>query len=189
LLAAPHGGYAYLVEEWGPHGARCDSNLIEGGHALHSAEYQLGAFTEGIAHYFSTLAFNNHGQTDGDFEYYKKHDDDGPYNYETVDVEQGPTGGVNAYLRSTSGCECGSNCADYGVELDWLRFYWDYRTNSGTKPTHRQIFDHLNTTYDYYSDEFGLTDTESRLQARVQSTFSTRWDDLADYNAADPIAE
>src|SRR5690606_38385641 len=42
-----------------------------GQHALRSQEWSSVAFGEGFAHFLSTLAFNDHTETDGYFRYYK----------------------------------------------------------------------------------------------------------------------
>jgi hypothetical protein len=40
----------------------------------------------------------------------------------------------------------------YSVEMDWMRFYWDYLTNAGApKPTIRDILEHIQFTRDEHA--------------------------------------
>lgn len=170
----------------------CTSDGVPGAHALRSREYQLGAYLEGFAHFLSALAYNDHTQTTGWFRYYK--DWSSWYDFDTVDLEatsSNPAGGANDWLHASSGCQClGGGCSSRGTEIDWLRFFWDYRTNAnpGSKPTHRQIFDHAALTRQTYG-EYSLTNVHDHLEATVQSSHATRWDNHADHNGADPTPE
>lgn len=181
-----------------PSGTACDSAGVPGNHALRSLEFEVGAFVEGVAHFFSTLAYNDHDETDGAFHYYK---DIGAYDFDVVDVEHGPTGGDDNAYANVCGCPASCSYTDgtagavqanqLGTELDWLRAYWDFRTNAGpgTKPTHRQIFDHLNDTYDASGSHYGLTDTHDRLENELPAGLVSRWDEAMDYNGADNTPE
>lgn len=121
-----------------------------GSHAMRSKEYAAGGFIEGFAHYLSALAWNTHTQTDGIFKYYKEvtdaaYDDLEADNWR-VDLDGiggDPLGGVTNWMANACFVSDG-----HSVEMDWLRFYWDYRTNSSTKPTHYQIFQHIQYTRD-----------------------------------------
>lgn len=174
----------------------CDSQLwnVPGGHAMRSQEYQGGAFIEGFAHFMAALAFNDYTEPNAWFKYYK--DTTTPnYTFDTIDVEAAgaaPPGGAVNWLHLAAGCDCDDSfhgCDEYGVEMDWLRFYWDYRENAGVAPTHRQIFEHVVATYGGYADEFGKTDTQDRLEDHVQGTLATRWDSLADFHGTDPSSD
>ncbi len=116
-----------------------------GSHAMRSKEYSVGGFIEGFAHFLSALAWNRHDQTGGIFRYYKNIGDAAYADLEddnwVVDLEgigANPSGGVSKWMQNKCAVDDG-----HAVEMDWLRFYWDYRTNSGTKPTHYQILRHL----------------------------------------------
>ncbi|MFN0244847.1 MAG: hypothetical protein ACKVWV_18335 [Planctomycetota bacterium] len=119
-------------------------------HAMRSKEYAAGGFIEGFAHYLSALAWNTHTQTDGIFKYYKEvtdaaYDDLEADNWR-VDLDGiggDPYGGVTNWMASACFVSDG-----HSVEMDWLRFYWDYRTNSNTKPSHYEIFRHIQYTRD-----------------------------------------
>ncbi|MDC0720355.1 hypothetical protein [Nannocystis bainbridge] len=166
---------------------RCSSAGVVGNHALRSEEWASGAFVEGFAHFISTLAFNQHTEQNGIFKYYKNDSGSGfSYNFDTVDVE-----GSSSWLHSTSGCDCRNGaflCPDRSTELDWLRFFWDFRTNPGgtgdPQPTHADIFamlahvgaNHLN---------YGLTQIFQWLDDAVPSTLQTRFTDYAEHNGVD----
>jgi hypothetical protein len=122
-------------------------------HALTSLEFSSCAAMEGWAHFVGVRAFNDH--QDGDepgaiFQYWGG-------GGLTVDVEQGPVGGVDRYYETM----CGGNqvnSAGRGVELDWLRHWWDYHTDPGPgqKPSLSRMLDEIansvpwvhNDTYD-----------------------------------------
>src|SRR5690606_28107081 len=100
------------------------------------------AFGEGFAHFLSTLAFNDHTETDGYFRYYK---DLSAYSaYDDLEADDWIVDAENPGAASGGwyGAKC-SAAAGTSVEIDWLRHYWDFRTNSGAAPTHFQIFSHL----------------------------------------------
>jgi hypothetical protein len=186
----------YVIE--GPFDPDGDCHSIDtpGAHAFRSLEFERGAFTEGVAHYFSTLAFNYHTQTDGSFKYYK---DTSLYTFDSVDVEGGPSGGLTNYYAN--GCGCPTDCNwdeagdvglvyadEIGTELDWLRAYWDFRTNAGTQPSHWDIFAHLDAA-DAQVGGYGMEDTHDRLEAVLPPGFATRWDVAMDANGADNTPE
>lgn len=177
------------------HHTRCDSAGIPGAHALRSEELSSGAFIEGFAHYMATLTFNSHLSTSAWFKYYKDDTSTGggvTYNFDLVDVEgsgASPAGGVSDWLHSANGCTCtATGCADRGVEMDWLRFLWDFRTDAGTQPTHAQIF---NLTLDAAATHGLLSASliQDWLEAEVPGALASRWDTLADANGADPTPD
>ena len=102
-------------------------------HAMHSREYQSAALTEGFAQFYSTVAWNYETKKTGWFHYYKPNYKNGSVTL--VDVEFGGTGGAHRYLET----QCTDVPDGRGVELDWLRALWDYRTNNGDKPSRYQI--------------------------------------------------
>ena len=189
-------GNPYEVEN--PPGSTCDSTGVPGEHGLRSLEFEGGAFVEGFAHFMSTLAYNDHDESNAAFHYYKSVA--GLYDYDIVDVEHGPDGGDDNHYANGCGCPAGCSYNDsgagavvaneLGTELDWLRAYWDFRTNGpeANRPTHRDIFDHLNATYDAEGG-FGLTDTHDRLVANLPGEFASEWDSAMDFNGADNTPE
>lgn len=173
-----------------------------GDHALRSEEWSSGAMSEGFVHYLSTLAFNSHGSTNAAFRYYKEIDDildgDTPAYADLADdgwivnVE----GGTGSTISGGPTDWYDNNCSftnGTSVELDWLRFFWDYRTNAVTapavRPTHHEIFEHMaftiteypwvkDTAYDQLTAALADTDLG-------QTQHQTRWSTLAAANGID----
>lgn len=113
----------------------------DSGHAIDSLEYQSGAAMEGWAHFVAVRAFNNHLEGDNPgavLQYWRG-------SGFTVDVEQGPTGGVTKYFESMCGGTQVNMATGFGVELDWLRAWWDYHTNPspGSPTSQSQIMDEI----------------------------------------------
>ena len=178
-----------------------------GDHALRSKEYANEAFVEGFAQYLSTLAYNNYAQTDAWFKYYKNiaaGDTDGPAYADLrndnwkVNVEDGffgDWGGPSNWQENMCFWTDGRS------EMDWQRFYWDYRTNTGhccdvpcsaaTPPTHYQIFRHLEYTFDT-PEQWGhstawdqFADTINNHPALGQSSLVSRWNLFSNCNGID----
>ena len=133
-----------------------------GSHAMRSKEYSVGAFVEGFAHFLSALAWNDHAQTGGAFRYYKDVDEPAYADLEAdnwvVDLEgagAAPSGGVSNWMANMCSVHDG-----HSVEMDWLRFYWDYRTDAGSKPSHHQVLDHVRYMRDVHpwADTFSAYD-------------------------------
>jgi len=116
-------------------GASCEWSGA-GAHAMHSMEYAAAGVLEGFPQFYATYVFNSEASTDAHFYYYK----DGT-GVTDVDMEAGPTGGATAFMDTT----CSGTFTGKGCELDWARQFWDYRTNSGTKPSNLAIMYHLRT--------------------------------------------
>ena len=72
--------------------------------------------------------------------------------------------------------------------MDWLRFLWDFRTDSGTKPTHAEIFS-LTGDAEALHGLLSATDIQDWLEDVVPAALLTRWDTLADANGADPTPD
>lgn len=177
--------------------AACAFNGV-GDHALFSQEWNGAAFSEGFAHFLSTLAFNNHAETNGFFRYYKY-----VAAYTTlqsaewiVDVENSgtPAGGwANASCKVNNVLTPGT-----GTEVDWLRHYWDFRTNAATspevKPTHGQLFQTL--VFTHFWLDWGGTDVFDKLTtglglfdigltAAQQAAMVDRWESFGAFNGVD----
>jgi hypothetical protein len=111
-----------------------DCEWIADSHHLHSLESSNAAFEEGWAQFVATASWNSEEETDAFFHYYKDGADE-------VDMENGPLGGVTAYIRNVCDCEgdaLGASCPGdspmkegWGVELDWARAFWDLHTPGG----------------------------------------------------------
>lgn len=159
-------------------------------HAMRSKEYSSGAFVDGFAHFLAALAWNNHNQQNGTFKYYKEIQDpayaDMAANQYRVDLEGiggNPIGGISNWMANMCTVHDG-----HSVEMDWLRFYWDYRTNAGvSKPTHGDILEHVVYTQDNmpWVDVYGAYD---QLQLAIedpqlgQTQLENRWFQLANSN-------
>lgn len=162
-------------------------------HALFSQEWNASAFHEGFPHFLSTLAFNDHNQTTGFFRYYKY-----VPAYETlltegiVDVENSGAAGGWAHAS----CKVNGLLADgTGTQIDWLRHYWDFRTNAATspefKPSHAQLFQallHANAVFPWDGDEVydhltvGLATVDLDLTTTQQAALVDRWEAHAAWN-------
>jgi len=116
-------GDSYLV------GGNCnrtssDSDCSSGGsHGMTSIEWQSCAVNEGFAHFIAADTFNNHAQDDCRFRYWGSN-----HGSRNVDCE-GSSSHVTAWMENM--CESEA-LGGAGVELDWLRQFWDVHTNSGT---------------------------------------------------------
>jgi hypothetical protein len=157
-------------------GAACtySTGVTTNEHSLHSKELASCALSEGFAHFFSTVAFNSHEQTGAHFEYYKE-----GYPSE-VNVENGPNGGVTAFMEN----ECSGSDDGHGVELDWLRMFWDYRTNAGDPPTHVEILEQMDAAHDdpAFDDDTAYFDLHAAADAQG---FGDRLTEMAVHNGAD----
>jgi hypothetical protein len=107
-----------------------------GAHALHSEEHSASALTEGFAQFYATAVWNDTTEQDGAFHYYK--DDYKNGTVQDVDMADGPLGGEDAYLRNVCTGDDAAK-AGHGVELDWARQLWDYRTRPGNAPMNLEI--------------------------------------------------
>lgn len=190
--------HQYNFNSPAPTAACAFSAGLGGGHALFSQEWNASAFFEGFPHFLSALAFNTHSETNGFFRYYKY-----VPAYTTlqsaewiVDVENSgtPAGGF-----AHANCKVnGVLTPGTGTEVDWLRHYWDFRTNAATspevKPTHGQLFMTLVNTqfwtpwvghdvYDKLVAGLGLFDIG--LTATQQAALVDRWETLGAINGID----
>jgi hypothetical protein len=113
-------------------------------HAMVSLEYQGAAANEGMAHFIAATTFNDTAESDCWFAYYKSvdwdHDGDNDGAPLWTDCEysehcdgSGESCGAAGAIAVADhfGNECNSIWVtnNRGVEYDWLRFWWDLRTN------------------------------------------------------------
>ncbi len=192
FLIAHEIGHSVVAHWFGYHpGFGTMYNVNDGGsacewtgyHALHSKEYSSAALAEGFAQYYATYLFNS-ASTSAWFRYYKQEYKSGTVT--TVNMENGPTGGSTAYLDNV----CTGTKAGRGVELDWARQLWDYRTNSGSKPSNYAILRQIKNGLT--SGSWSNTNTWARVSAGVQeydsdygTSFHSRWTDFGEYNGID----
>jgi hypothetical protein len=182
----PHKGSMYSLNTGAP---EC---VFQAGdaHALHSNEWSSSALTEGFAQFYATAVWNDTTETDGVFHYYK--DDYKSGTVQDVDMADGPLGGEDTYLRNVCPGSDASKVG-HGVELDWSRQLWDYRTLPGAAPTNLELLEQyqmaVNPPFFY-----GWSNTNSwqRMLEAIQefddlygTTFLTRWDATDDLNGID----
>lgn len=193
FLVAHELGHA-LVHHWVNYSPSSDYGQNTGGancttpagmhHALHSKEYQSAALTEGFAQFYATAAWNFETETAAWFRYYK--DDYKNGSVTVVNVENGDTGGATAYLET----QCTGTSDGRGVELDWMRALWDYRTNAGDAPSHYEILRQLKngvigglwgdtTAYDAFTA--GVLEYDQQHG----TDFHARWLEMATFNGVD----
>ncbi len=149
------GSPGFYAHSWDHDSADSDCAFVGvGSHAMRSKEYSVGAFGEGFAHFLSTLAWNSSASTSAWFKYYKEVGDPAYADFAAdnwrLDVEGigiSPSGGVSNWMEDMCSVSDG-----YSVEMDWLRFYWDYLTNAGVpKPNIRDILEHVQFTRDEHT--------------------------------------
>jgi hypothetical protein len=159
-------------------------------HALHSDEWSSSALTEGFAQFYATAVWNDTSESDGAFHYYK--DDYKEGTVQDVDMADGPLGGEDAYLRNVCPGSDASKVG-HGVELDWSRQLWDYRTLPGTAPTNLELLEQYRLAVNP-PGFFGWSNTNSwqRMLEAIQefddlhgTTFLTRWDATDELNGID----
>jgi hypothetical protein len=157
-------------------GAACtySTGISTNEHALHSKEYASCALSEGFAHFAAVDAFNDHDQTDGFFHYYKP-------NYPTiVNAQNGATGGSTAFMEAS----CSGTDDGHGVELDWMRAFWNYRTDAGAEPSTAQIMSQIEAAHD--DGSFTPTTAYDRLlETATDDGFGDRLEEIWQEQGAD----
>ena len=153
--------------------SQCPSN---GSHGMSSKEYQGCAFTEGFAHFFSASAWNNFGaDTDCVFRYWAD---------STIDCEGSLTSNwPEAYMETL--CYNTSHTGR-GVELDWLRQFWDVQTD-GTQPNFDDMMEWVQSSWffavppDWEDPYFQLDNVADLLDGAIDSN----WDAAKGTNGID----
>ena len=166
--------YAFAV------GGDCDLSETQCGaptHSFQSKEYQTCAFTEGLANFFAAATWNeSNAPSERDCTY-------GYLNFEGVDCEGNlsPTY-PEAFMETV--CTTTSH-TDRGVEIDWLRQFWDVKTD-GSIPNFGDMMDWLYIAYTLYG--FGYDDPYFELSAAavvVGGTIQSTWESADDVNGID----
>ncbi len=137
-------------------------------HCLQSREYIRAGESEGWAHYFSTVVFNNRSSQDGWFGYYK----DINYAAPATDCTSPPCPIDVTDDKTWMEDQCSDGYADRGVEWDWLAFFWGLWTEDATN---RYTMNQIALVWDEVHD----VDTESNHNELW------RWEDLV--QAADNL--
>lgn len=126
---------------------RCD--FVKAGnhvHCLQSKQTQPFANNEGFAHFYSSNLFNNPSESNCTFVYYKTMKSWNSLLNKFVDKD--PPAGVSCYTPASSSerwlyDQCPDARTNKGVELDWLRFFWEMHN----KTTYAYVFDDINRTF------------------------------------------
>jgi hypothetical protein len=143
-------------------------------HSMRSEEWAGAAASEGWAHFYAADVWNDHGEDNCGFEYYKEvGGDDDP----TVDCESAN----GDFPRERLDADCGGT-SQHGVELDWLRQFWDVHTNSSTvnSPHFTTMSSWLETAGSWSrSDVYTVLDAEAN---DVGGDLNTYWDSVKDFN-------
>jgi hypothetical protein len=151
-------------------------------HDFASREYASTAAVEGFAHYYAASVWNNGGENDCSFYYYKTVDFE-PRDYYWNDpnrhvwvADPNPI-----YSCATSRTFLEGWCYPwdgYGVESDWLTFWWDIQTQMGL------TFGQISDIYDCANahDWTWNTDVYYNLRECVDANIRDEWDYWANEN-------
>ena len=164
-------------------------------HNMVSAEYASAAALEGVAHFIAATTFNKTSESDCWFRYYKNVDWDGDTVSDGIywtDCELddhcdnsgescGPIGSGDHF-----GSECNSSTTDNrGVEYDYLRGFWDLRTDEDVAfPDCMDIWD-TSDPNDWNENDAGSSsdDPAERLRDAADTCgFLSEWDAVDNYN-------
>lgn len=134
-------------------------------HCLGSREPSCPAQGEGFGHFFASAVFNSRVENDGKYVY--------PKEAWTLSgdlwIAMDPPTAWNAYITDSTlyydrwmETYCDPGAANKGVELDWMRFFWEIWTTGDDKFSMDQISDVWEDTATCYWDD-------------LLSTVSTQW--------------
>jgi hypothetical protein len=124
------------------HVGPCTSAYSVSGHKMNSKEFQSIAANEGIAHFYSALAFNHDGH-DADCDIEKHYNPDWDRDGDTSGIEDVAIFSCESGVSEASvdnndylGDYCISSGASQnrGTEYDWLRHLWDLHTSYDVSP-------------------------------------------------------
>lgn len=142
-------------------------------HTMIGREYQSCASSEGFGHFVSAVTWNDISADDatGVFVDFAEVGSMTPYNVE------------NYSKKILDYC---TNCTSYGVELDWLRFLWDYRTDGGsTKPLIDDILDVILVAEPWHSGLGHYEDWYDAVDVTLGATQASRFAAKAAFNGTD----
>ncbi len=144
------------------------------GHQLRSFERNSCAATEGFADFVATDVWNTHSTSASNpTAYYAS-------NTTEVNAESGHSGYESKYCED----ECSPSCASgRGVELDWLRAFWDFHTNNGSSATgDRQSHSDM---LDAVIGDWGNSDAYDEIDDHLTGTDDNRWRQYGKHNGID----
>jgi hypothetical protein len=157
----------------------CDTST---GHAMWSMEYDAGAAMEGWAHFMAAAAFNDRAGDNpgGMFRYWSSTD--------TIDIEQSSPSFPSNYLDTV--CSIPVGITDkMGVELDWLRHWWDYYTNAlqvdpGARPSMTQMMAEIDAAPAWTRDTV-WANIRQGVSSYSGAQQLARWDQHGAWNGVD----
>lgn len=155
------------------HDGQCPS--VSGSHSMGSEEFQSCSFSEGFAHFYAADVWNSHYQQDCVFQYYKH------ASLPAVDCEASPSDRSNPVDFPLAMLEtCGGDINDHGVEVDWLRTFWDVHTNGTSPPTFNDMMNWMHNAFVInLSPPFDELDYEANITG---GTLNQNWDGAANGN-------
>lgn len=161
--------------------ATADSPTSTSNHSLLSLEFSEAAANEGFAHFYSADVFNDDDETDCWFGYYKT--EFGISKPIPINCEVSNTISGNTFSTRFMETNCTGNFNGRGVELDWLRAFWDVHTNGSNPPHFNTILDWLDT-----ADEPGQTTVYDELDDAaddIGGSLHTNWNAAVSFNGID----
>ena len=160
----------------------CDETT-SGSHSINSQEWAGAALSEGYSQFYAADVWNTHADHGANcqFRYYKLMGGD----RKTVDCEDNSANTAEFPGKYAENWPCDTPLDGTGVELDWMRFFWDFHTNPGyPKPTFTDILDLIDD-----ADDWTKTTAFDKLDGEAQTfrstVFRTRWNGTAAYNGVD----
>ncbi len=156
-------------------------------HTVNAPEYSSCADVEGFAHYMSAATWNNLGDgADGLWMDWSVSSNSFS-SYTLYDIETG----TNEILNHCSETPAPSDCCGYGVEIDWARAFWDFRTDTGsTKPGSMDMLQVYEDAYTYEINSLSCSaghydDILDSVTSELGSSLGSRFDNKAGVNGAD----
>jgi hypothetical protein len=157
----------------------CDTTSA---HSMWSMELESGAAMEGWAHFIAVATFNSRAGTNpGAFLRYWDSAET------TVDVEQGDVGGASSYFATV--CPTVASAIRLGVQLDWLRHWWDYYSNAtdmdpGYAPTVTRMMSEIDAA-PAWSPGTAWSSIRAGVKTYSGETQQARWDQHGAWNGID----
>jgi hypothetical protein len=156
----------------------CTCNYVEHGSQLHclmSREYGDAAQEEGFGHFFAAAMFNDRIENNGKFVYCKESlnqdlDTDNPIHppsaWNAFVTDNGQW--YNKYMSE----QCDPGDVARGVELDWLRFYYEMWTTGTYKYSVGELLDIWEVVQDQTPDDYGWDNTDRSVYPSAGDLFS-----------------
>jgi hypothetical protein len=153
-------------------------------HGMWSMELESGAAMEGWAHFIAVATFNDRAGTNpgASMRYWSA-------SGTTVDVEQGPIGGASNYFDNVCPGVSVPPSMRLGVELDWMRHWWDFYTNAtasdpGVRPSVKTMMEDLEAANGWAAST-AWTRISAGIEANSGAAQRDRWEQLGAWNGID----